>query len=83
MTTYQEILKRIADEHNTTPEEVEREMRLSIEDAYSTARATNNKEALRLQQQIPCKGEIPTPEEFIYALAEKMRRETGMDQIWS
>lgn len=75
MITYQEILKRIAEGNNTTPEEVEQEMRLSIEDAFDTAKAENNTEVMKLQQQIPCAGERPTPEEFIYALAAMMRAE--------
>lgn len=68
MKRYKDIIAQIAKENNTTPEEVEREMRVALNAAYRNP----TPEQKRLQQTIPSRGDIPTPEEFIFALAKKM-----------
>ena len=62
---YQKILRQVAKENHTTPEEVEREMQRAIDAAYENPDA----ETRALQQQIPCRGSRPTPEEFIFGIA--------------
>lgn len=63
-TDFQKILKKIALQHNTTPEEVYREMQIAIDAAYD-----NDDPQVRKQwETIPFKGDRPTPEEVIYAI---------------
>lgn len=63
-TDFQKILEKIALQHNTTPEEVYREMQIAIDAAYD-----NDDPQVRKQwEAIPFKGDRPTPEEVIYAI---------------
>lgn len=66
------IYKRIAEQHGVTPEEVRREMQAAITMAY-TAPENDNEITKAKQRQVPCKGEIPTPEEMIEYLSRKVR----------
>lgn len=70
---YRQIIKRIAKENHTTPEEVEYEMQKAIDAAYDNP----DPQVKAMQQKIPCKGERPTPEEFIFALAALAKEEKG------
>lgn len=67
---YTEILRAVALEYHTTPEAVEREMQAAIDAAYTNP----DERARQMQQQIPCKGERPTPEEFILAVAKMLEQ---------
>lgn len=58
---FQEILNKIAKEHNTTPEDVYTEMQLAIDAAYNSP----DPEARAKWAAIPKKGDKTTVEEFI------------------
>lgn len=66
------IYKKIAEQHGVTPEEVRREMQAAITMAY-TAPENDNEITKAKQRQVPCKEEIPTPEEMIEYLSRKVR----------
>lgn len=66
------IYEEIAKKHGVTPEEVRREMQAAITMAY-TAPENDNEITKAKQRQVPCKGEIPTPEEMIEYLPRKVR----------
>jgi len=66
--TYQEVLQEIARKNRTTPEEVEMEMTKAIKAAYSNP----NPEIRCRLQEVPRKGCIPTPKEFITHIAKAL-----------
>lgn len=68
-----EIYKKVAKANNTTVEEIEREMRYAIEEAYTRKDLDEN--AKQRQNQVSRKGEIPTPEEIIKFCVEKAKEE--------
>lgn len=64
------ILKQIAKENGVTVKEVREEMQKAITDAWTNPPKDGGLTAA-YQNHVPCKGEIPTPEELIcYAAAE-------------
>lgn len=63
---YEDIIKETAKKFRTTPEEIEKGIREAIDAAY----ANPTPEVRENQSKIPCKGERPTPEEFITGVAE-------------
>lgn len=69
--TFQEALQEIARKNETTPEEVEAAMREAIAAAY----ANMTPEIRKMQQKIRCKGDVPTPEEFVTQVASLLRNE--------
>ena len=67
------IFERIASEHNTTVEEVRREMEIAI-------RAGVNNPDPKVKGQwakIPCKGDIPTPDELITYVVRKAKKDNA------
>lgn len=68
---FQKILKQIAVENKTTPEDVYREMRIAIEDAFS--HRNDSAETLALWKEMGIDKKCPTPEEFIRKTAGKLR----------
>lgn len=48
---FQKILKQVAAENNTTPEDVYREMQIALEDAYSHKDDTQESQALWKEMQ--------------------------------
>ncbi len=69
------ILEQIAREHGVTVEEVREEMQKAITEAWVSPPKDGGVTAA-YQRRVPCRGEIPTPEELIrYAAAEI--RKTG------
>ncbi|MDE6902687.1 MAG: terpene synthase/cyclase family protein [Lachnospiraceae bacterium] len=71
----EKILKQIAREHGVTVKEVREEMQKAITEAWTNPPGDGGVTAAH-QRRVPCKGEIPTPEELIrYAAAEI--RKTG------
>lgn len=78
---FQKILKQIAAENHTTTEDVYREMRISIEDAY---RHRNEQDgSMALWNEMGFKDQCPTPEQFILKTARKLRAEKrAADRRW-
>lgn len=60
-----DIYRRIAEEHNTTPEEVRKEMQEAILAGFHSTEP----EIQKKWDSIPFQGEEPTPEEVITYLA--------------
>ena len=58
------ILKRIAKENGVTVEEVREEMQKAITEAWKNPPADGGVTAA-YQRKVPCKGEVPTPEELL------------------
>lgn len=67
------IYKKVAKQYGVSVQEVEREIQAAIADAY--ADPLNHNEITQLyQQNVPRKGEIPTPDEVIRYLASMAGR---------
>ena len=67
------IYRKVAKEYGVSVEEVKREMQAAITDAYTNP-LNNNKITKAYQSRVPCKGEIPTPEELIRHLSEQAKQ---------
>ncbi len=64
------IYRKIAKEQGITVEEVKRQMQAAIDDAYLKS---NKAEGVsHFQKSIPYQGQIPTTEEFIASIADKI-----------
>lgn len=84
-------LEQVAVVHNTTVAFVRRQ----INEAILMAKQSDEPQARRLFDEVPCFGEVPTAEEFVAFLAEKInpgapknriphsriRNDTGFDGI--
>lgn len=70
----EKILDQIARQNGVTAAEVRRDINNSIRQAIAISKLENNRRALELWEQIPCKGDIPTAEEIIPWLAENARK---------
>lgn len=66
------IYRKIAQEHGVTVAEVKREMQAAIDYVYKKIDRSKNEKIM--QACIPHKGGIPTTEEFIKAVAHKIKR---------
>lgn len=66
------IYKHLAKQYHTTPREIEEEIQKSILMAFTSPCDEETKE---LQQSVPRKGNLPTPEEFIRYITEQIRAE--------
>lgn len=62
-----EIIERIAAENNITADEVRRQMKL----AMLSGMINQDPNVQALWKEIPCEGEVPTPEEFILWAAKR------------
>ena len=69
------ILKEIAMQHGTTVERVIADIEKSINDAIATTKRTNDVNAMKQWEKIPCVGEIPTAVEFVAYLGERLAQE--------
>ena len=67
------IYRKVAKEYGVSVEEVKREMQAAITDAYTNP-LNNNGITKTYQSRVPCKGEIPTPEELIRNLSEQAKQ---------
>lgn len=67
------IYRKIAREHGVSVEEVKEDMQAAIAAAYGNPPKDGGITAA-YQRQVPRKGEIPTPEEFIRYAAGKARK---------
>lgn len=63
--TYKAILRMVARQSNSTPAAVEAAIKEAIDAAYANPAPEVKKE----QAKISCKGNVPTPEEFIRGVA--------------
>ena len=68
------IIRQIAKERGVTAKEVREEMQKAITEAWTDPQ--NDGITAAYQRQVPCKGEIPTPEELIYYVASKIQKQT-------
>lgn len=74
MRNFEEIIAKVAQENETTPEDVLREMQLAIDEAYNH----HDEEAQKLWDMMTFKGDRPTPEEFIFQVAMMMDDGRGL-----
>lgn len=75
-TDFQKILKRIAAENNTTPEDVYHEMQIAIDAAYDNP----DPEIRRNWESIHFNGERPTPEDVVFSLSMMLTLEDKIKQ---
>lgn len=75
-TDFQKILKRIAAENHTTPEEVYREMQIAIVAAYEST----DPEVRKNWESISFKGDRPTPEDVIFSLGLMLSSGDDLEQ---
>ena len=66
------IYRKVAKKHGVSVNEVKEEMQKALNHAYTN---TSNDGVTRVcQNQVPSKGEIPTPDEFIPYAANKVKK---------
>ncbi len=73
---YDKVFRKIAREYGKSVEEVYAEMQKAIADAWLSPDKTEAEQ--RRQAMIPCKGDIPTPEEFIAFTTADLRRRNDL-----
>ena len=73
MKYFEEILKKIAKENGTTPEDVRLEMQRAIDEVYRQQNAA----ALPVLNQMAFRRDKPTPEEFDLQLAMMLTENSG------
>lgn len=59
---YQAIYEKLAKQNGVTPQQVREDMAQAIRQAYENPKDEQTK---WFQKQVPCKGQIPTPEEMM------------------
>lgn len=74
MKSFEEIIKRIAQENRSTPENVLHEMQLAIDEAYNHHDAC----AQPLWDMMTFTGGRPTPEEFMLQIAMMLDEGSGV-----
>ena len=67
------ILGHVAEADGVSIEEVKKEMQAAISAAYQNPSDDGGRTEAR-QKEVPCRGEIPTPEEFIRYAAWKLKK---------
>lgn len=67
------ILGQVAEADGVSMEEVKKEMQAAISAAYQNPSDDGGRTEAR-QKEVPCRGEIPTPEEFIRYAAWKLKK---------
>lgn len=65
------IMKEIAREHGVTVKEVREEMQKAITEAWTNPPDDGGVTAA-YQRRVPCRGQVPTPEEFIRYAAKEL-----------
>ena len=65
---FDEIIRRVAKAHKTTPEEVYTEMKIALDAAFQNKDSKVQKE----WEKIPFRGAHPTPEDVIPALVRML-----------
>nr|WP_130789968.1 sporulation initiation factor Spo0A C-terminal domain-containing protein [Lachnoclostridium pacaense] len=74
MQTMEGLFKEIAGHYGVSDEAVKREMESAIRDTFTTPQ---DEEVIKLQNQIPRKGKIPTLEEFLLYVIQEVQNETN------
>lgn len=69
---FKKAMKTIGEREGISPEEVEREIQKAIDAAFYNLDSRAEVEWAK----IPCKGERPTPEEFIAYMSQKVKETT-------
>ncbi|RPF47824.1 sporulation initiation factor Spo0A-like protein [Hydrogenoanaerobacterium saccharovorans] len=65
------IYRKIAKKHSISVAEVKRDMQAAIDYAYKKTDKSDNEQMM--QESFSYKGEVPTAEEFIKAVADKIK----------
>lgn len=73
-TNLQEILQKIAQQNNTTPEEVYREMQIAIDAAFDSP----DPQVRKNWEMIHFTGDRPTPEDVIFGIGMMLTPGDGM-----
>jgi len=66
------IYRKIAKEHGVSVAEVKKDMQAAIDYAYKKSDKLESEKLI--QESIPCKGEVPTTEEFILHISNKIKQ---------
>ena len=74
------ILGQVAEADGVSIEEVKKEMQAAISAAYQNPSDDGGRTEAR-QKEVPCRGEIPTPEEFIRYAAWKLKKHMASETI--
>ena len=68
------IYRKVATKYGVSAKEVRKEIQATITEAYTNP-LNQNEITKAYQNRVPCKGEIPTPEEMIRYLAKQAKKE--------
>ena len=68
------IYRKVAKKYGVSAKEVRKEIQATITEAYTNP-LNQNEITKANQNRVPCKGEIPTPEEMIRYLAKQAKKE--------
>ena len=68
------IYRKVARKYGVSAQEVRKEIQATITEAYTNP-LNQNEITKAYQNRVPCKGEIPTPEEMIRYLAKQAKKE--------
>ena len=68
------IYRKVAKKYGVSAKEVRKEIQATITEAYTNP-LNQNEITKPYQNRVPCKGEIPTPEEMIRYLAKQAKKE--------
>ena len=72
------IFERLAHERNITVEEMRAIISARIEKGWNDP----SPEKREQWRKIPCSGEIPTPDEWLWYVVEKLEEEGREDLLW-
>lgn len=67
------VLREVARANGVSVKEVRKEIQKAVDEAWKTPPNDGGVTAA-YQQRVPCRGEIPTPEELIRYMAGEIRR---------
>ena len=68
------IYRKVARKYGVSAKEVRKEIQATTTEAYTNP-LNQNEITKAYQNRVPCKGEIPTPEEMIRYLAKQAKKE--------
>lgn len=68
------IYRKVIKKYGVSAKEVRKEIQATITEAYTNP-LNQNEITKAYQNRVPCKGEIPTPEEMIRYLAKQAKKE--------
>lgn len=76
------ILKMVARRNGVSLREVRKEIQVAINYAWRDMPGENGKKE-DLRKMVPCRGDIPTPEELIFYISNEVRRGSMGDSLAS